>query len=737
MVTQEKHETSYLSIMDAVEALANIADLDLNRNIAIVQPHDITVQDINVTYKTIHWLHHKEAPETIVVIKEIFRAILNYLRNFYRKDYSYVTNSKAVEGIKTIMVLVGEAAKKLDKYSSLFERAHVKSVADLSEYKHLQEFYLSKIARKVDEGTLGKWLLELTKRAWNHSREVKLTSKRAMQTKHVFVDLDSVKKDTEYELFFLRKEDATRFYSPRLIRNIKLVCDFGDYFNKSKTGNDSLEDIALWQDRCYLIAAKDILKTVENRLRRYFKEAMPFKDKELIQNLNKAFMALMLCANTHNQINQAHGKSCKDYFSDFQFYLRSALHTRDYLKLITYPPEPSSKLANCLLDTAHCVCMALFENLHFYQSIEPHLQKMFAEAAEIQSSEHEAAAKTSHALWSSLACENKAMTKLIKTHSNGPLIKVLDVLQNENQLAFDPFILQILPSRVFALSNENKFMNVQIPSPTSQEFIHKVSIVEEFKGFLRNCEKNDFINKHLMINLQDRTSWREHFRCTVLEDLQKIEAFEQHLVVVTLSKDTEFYHQLEPYYQDNHADIFIQHLKEHLGDVNSGFYFPQEITKLLFPNFVEEVIKEIHHVFFSGKNILLREHRLDFIELFYLFLQLKLIEIVKPDSFSLTCKDGVDISSTANAQLFAFLKLINEDHFTAADRVALNNVLYAPALLIRERSVNPERFNRMNSVIKCIESVQSELGHEDFTKMIHDVFGKYYKTSILKSKIMI
>jgi hypothetical protein len=102
----------------------------------------------------------------------------------------------------------------------------------------------------------------------------------------------------------------------------------------------------------------------------------------------------------------------------------------------------------------------------------------------------------------------------------------------------------------------------------------------------------------------------------------------------------------------------------------------------------------------------------------------------------LTCKDGVDIGSTANAQLFAFLKIINEDHFTAQDRAALNNMLYAPALLIRERSVNPERFNRMNSAIKCIESVRSQLGKENFAMMIHDIFGEYYKTPILKSKIV-
>lgn len=738
MTTKDRHETSNLSIIDAVETLSNIADLDLNREVGIVQPHDITVQDKKIVYRTVHWLHRQDASETIVVVKDIFRVILKYLRNFYRKDYAHVTNPQTIEGIKTIMVLVGEAAKKLDKYSSHFDKATDKSVTELREYKQLQEFYLSRIARKIDEGTLGTWLLALTKRAWEQRTDVKLTTKKALQTKHVFVDLDSVKKDTEYELFFLRKEDGTRFYSPRLIRNIKLVCDFGDYFGKGKKEADPLEDILIWHDRCYLAAAKEILHAIENRLSRFFRESMRYKDRELVEYLNKAFIALMLCANPHNQIKNLPMKSCKDYFADFQLYLRSALHTRDYLKLITYPPKRSSKLAHCLLDTVHGTCMALIEHVHFYQHMSFFIQRLVRDAKDMHSAEHETAAKASHYLWSALASENNAMVKLLKNHSNGPLVKVLDVLQDGGRFSFDPLWMHNMPSQLYAISvNDAKIMNVQVPSPTTQEFIHKVAVTDEFKGFLRNCEKDHFVRKHLLINLQDRTSWREHFRCIALEELQKLEEFEKHLKVVTLAKDTEFYHQLAPYHSDNHADVFMAHLKEHLEDVNSGFYFPESIKKALFPRFVEGVIEAVHRIFFSGKNILLREHRMDFIEIFYMFLQLKLIELVRPDSFSLTCKDGVDSGASANAQLFLFLKLINKQTLTEAEHASLNQILYAPAVFVRERVIQPERFNRMLSAIKCVESVHNQFGESNFATIIHDTFGDFYKTPILQSRIIL
>ena len=49
------------------------------------------------------------------------------------------------------MVLVGEAAKKLDKYIELFQKINVRSVTELREYKQLQEFYFSKANKEKIE----------------------------------------------------------------------------------------------------------------------------------------------------------------------------------------------------------------------------------------------------------------------------------------------------------------------------------------------------------------------------------------------------------------------------------------------------------------------------------------------------------------------------------------------------------------------------------------------------------
>ena len=128
---------------------------------------------------------------------------------------------------------------------------------------------------------------------------VRLTGERAIKRlplRHVFVDLETVKKDADYELFFLRKEDGTRFYSPRLIRNIKLVCNFGDYFGAQRKVEDPLEDLPRWLERGFQASAAKMLKSLAPRLERFYKDVYRFKEQELVETLNKALMALMLAA---------------------------------------------------------------------------------------------------------------------------------------------------------------------------------------------------------------------------------------------------------------------------------------------------------------------------------------------------------------------------------------------------------------------------------------------------------
>ncbi|MGZ3732757.1 MAG: hypothetical protein ACXU9U_03335, partial [Parachlamydiaceae bacterium] len=275
-----------------------------------------------------------------------------------------------------------------------------------------------------------------------------------------------------------------------------------------------------------------------------------------------------------------------------------------------------------------------------------------------------------------------------------------------------------------------------LPSPTYQEYIHRVNVLDEFKGFLRHCYSEFPHHKHLLINLQDRTSWREYSRCLALEDLRLQDIFNKSLTVVTLAKDTEFYHQLVSYERDNHVNSFLKCFKAQLEDENSGYHFPSNIKASILSHFADGVFSAIHRIFFSNKNTLSREHRLDFIEIFNLFLILKILDVVKPNSFSLTCKDGADIASSSNSLIYIFLQLMGKEPINEARWGEFNRIFYAPAILTRERLPLKERFDRMLGALKAIEFVYHDLGHDVFKKVVQEAFGHFYKDSIFDATVV-
>lgn len=736
MNTHDKKDGMTLTLVEAVETLSHIAELQFDREIGIAHQHDLILHDKPLTYHTIHWFHHQGADVTVSIVKETFRVILNYLQNFYKNNYSHISDTQTVEGIKTIMVLVGEAAKKLDKYTTLFYKTRGQSVTDLKEYKQLQELYLNRIAKKIDEGTIGKWILALARKNAT-SKGAQLGGAKSRHTKHVFMDLESVKKDTEYELFFLRKEDGTRFFSPRLIRNIKLVSNFGSYIGEEKEENPLLS-VEEWQDKAALTCAKNMIRATRGYIEKFYKVAMQSKDRELSEILNKALIALMMAGNERHLSQRPESKSCRRYFHDFQVFLRCCLRSSDYQRLMAYPPDKSNKPAHAVLNLIHFINMALYTQLTGYQEFLNVIHQLIHQATEKLSADHKEAAKSAKQLWIKLAGDYAAMTKLFKRHTSGPLNKILALLEEGDCHQFDPILQDNLPSQLYTLYvQENRFQFARWPSPTYQEFIHKAVVNEEFKAFLHACAHEHIVNKVLIFNFQDRITWKEHFRCMAIEDLPNHESFTKHIEVVSLAKDTEFYYQLAPYNHENHADAFIRNFKEQFGDENCGFLIPKELKKELMQHFIPEALEAIHRIFFSGKNILLREHRLDFIEIFYLFLQLKIIECLKPDMIGFSCKDGLDIASTAGAELFAFLKLLNQERLSENDLEHLDLMLYGPCLISRERLMIPDRFNRMLNSIKRIEQVREQFGQTGFIKIIQEAFGRLYKTPIIKGKVVV
>lgn len=701
-------DSSAITFADAIETLTHLADLKIE-----VPP----ATDSAEASQRIGPLQGQDVGTTIEMAKNSFRVILNYFQKFYHKESGYLTDTGTIERIKTIMALVGEAAKKLDRYTQILEGTHGESVTELQEYRQLQEFYRRKIARKIDEGTLGAWILQLTQNGPEApSTDVKVPATRAK--KRTFIDLEGIKKDQEYDLFFLRKEDGTRYYSPRMVRNIRLVCDFGEYFGEIKH-EDPLEGVHLWRDRVLQASAAGILHACRSATNEYFQQAARHKEEDLVHWMNKALIALMLSACPQNLITRNPLKTCTEYFRDFQFFLRGALTCRDYQKLVIYPPKKSNRMRGAMLRLIHALCTGLYHPTSIYAVLTP----VVAELMEKNSKE---LTEPPSSWWEKLEREAALLRQNLKYHPNRPLRQILEILEEGGAAEFDPLQQLNIPTCWFHVQlQDSSIPNLRMASPTRQEYIHKAFVNEEFKEWIRQRgEEKSESPQCLLINLQDNTSWREHARCRALEELQHKSDYEKNLVVVTLATNTDFYHQSGLYQRINEADLFIQSFKEQLLNKGCGFYFPSPLKEALNPLFLDQLFATTHQLFFSFRNVLSHKERQAFIQIVYLFLMFKMMDVIGPRAISLVCKDGVDTSSTLNGLLFAAPLIFNPQVASREAIEKLQLILHSSALLMRERMVQSEPLQRLFQTIRTLAVASADLGQDKLREGLNPLFKK-------------
>ncbi len=735
----EANENSSVGIIEAIETLTSIADLEIEGPIAIAERHELELQEIPVIYRTVHWLHRKNAEKVMFVVRDTFRTILHYLRRFYRSEYGKLVHHESVEGIKTIMVLVGEAAKKVDKYTHVFIGANVGSIKKSKEFQDLWGFYERKIAPIAVQESLTKWIRELPinliEQASKESKAIKAATD-TLTSEHMFIDLDTVKKDSEYELFFIRKENGSRFFNPRLLRNIKLVCNFEEYFQEGGK-SESLKELTLFRDIIARQIARNIVRQNWHYIDIFVKAAKKAYNEEIVSLTYRAVVALMLSANQASAIQEL-SKSSSSYLTDFQRFLYSLLRTQDFQRIITYPPKNEESVQSKVVQLVQHITRQLYTGFHLTPDSSNLINELIVKGKTEQTAQDSHMEFTDSSLSTKMAMDYDALMHAMNHFSHVPLLRTIESLQDFEINGYDPLMLQNMPTCIFDLFEKGKRIAVlRIPSPTSQEYIHKAQSSEEFKSFLRSLNQDTGAKELLLFNLQDRTNIREHARCAALEELQKKDEFAKTLSVVSMTKDSDFYHQIGPYQDLNHASLFIDQLLEHISSENSGYFYPEKIKKALFDGFDKKLAQSIHKVFFGEKNVLPRHFRLDFIELFYTFIQVKIIEIVQPGSLSFTCKDAIDISMPAAAELFLVLKLINQRPLSVNEEDYLKVLLYCTSISFRGRLLFPERFSRMNSMTKRIEAAIEERGDKEFHESVMQDIEPLFSHDILTSVISV
>lgn len=723
--TQKEAPLTIEEALDNLSILANVDPKDPYR-IGLVKAHKFIVQDEDQSYPAIEWLTPNGADEVLNVVKLTYKAILTYLLDLYESEETDWHDPKTRKGVQAIMVLVGEAATKLDTLASQMdvqEKPH--SVTLSAEYKKIHDFYLSKLAKKFDDGLEGDKAWETD---WKDEGESLLLDTEKTGLK----DFETVRSDQEYELFYLQTEEGKPYFHPALLRNIKLVCDFDESI-EAPFEEDPLLRIRAMNDRDLSAAASQILREMQPLLKDFYKQKIRLKEMTIIQSLGKAIMALMLAANQRNLIQNTSGKSCLEYFNDFQMFLRDALLSAEYQKWIAYPPEPNDKVSHLLLDLAHVFCKWYFyRHSGIKQEMDGFIHRLIRKGEELQKAEKKVLSFPSGSIWNTFIAEDAAIRKILSYYPSGPLFKILDILRKEEaeeELFFEPLRQGNYPFTFFSVGSSAKDMAVlHIPTPTRQQVVSKAEVCEEFRAFLRALSLQSPSKKHLLFNLQDRTSWKELSRCSLLEGMQKQAEFSPSFAVVTICKDTDFYHQKDTYLTLDSAKDFLHIFLEHLKNPEEyGFFLPPTLKTKEFLEFVQPALHKIHEVFFKKATKLSRADRLDFIEIFYQFLSLKLLEMIKPDSISFTCKDAIDTGACMTAGFCAFIKYFSGKKIEKEEKELLRLLFYYPSLLVRERAVDPLRLNRILSALAKMEEIA-----KGEPQKIAKVFGPLYEPSFIK-----
>ena len=680
-----------LTLMDAVENLSSMAELDM------VSSEEVSAGGIEHGH-AFKWLSSSLDAENQEEVKATFRILHKYLEHIYRDERSRLKDPETQKGIQAIMVLAGEAASKVDRFTDIFKGVKRKeSVTELKEFKDLQKFYLTRIIKRFQETLEAE---EEWQEEWGKDEDILNIERRGLK------DLETVSRDHEYELFYLRKEDGRLFFNRNLLRHIRLVGDFDEAVSVVEEG-DPLLKVKILHDREIIRTSREIIIAIAPFIDTFYKEALHHTNKPFINLLNNALMALMLAANPRNSIQVTTTKSCLLYFCDFHTFLRQSLLTDEYQRYIITPHDEMDPFHHSLVNLSHTLCMHFFLRVVDPKECIDFIYKLIGEKTRKEGS------LDSSAFFNRLLDQDDQLRSVLKKYPNGPILKTLDVLKLKGEeRAFDPLAQENFPHQLFNFKfNAYHITCDHLPCPVHQEVINKVQIVEEFKGFLRALSRDIGGKKLLMVNLQDRTSWQEHARCTAIEHLQQEAEFSDSFYAISLPKNTDFYLQSSSYIKlDDANDFKKQLLLQVKSGPECGFFFPKSLNHKNIIKFSEEVVEAIHSSFFEKKATLTRKNRLDFIEIFYHLLIFKIIEWVEPDVLSFTCKDGIDVGAAAGAGFFLFLRLFsNESKWELSEEEKVLWMLHSQALLVRERCIDVKHFHRMISALSYMDSkVQKE-----------------------------
>ncbi|MFA5250826.1 MAG: hypothetical protein WC371_05415 [Parachlamydiales bacterium] len=677
-------EKSGLSLDEALENLSTLASMEVSEKttLGLLKGEKIVLEGEEYPYTEVIWLFPEDPAQIISALLPSFAAVLSHFEQLWQKNEPDLNDPKVKKALESIFALAIDAAAKIRGYFALFNREV--DLTGMKEFRDLEAFWREKVKPKLGSEA------EEWEKSWAESSPAKALDFDLAGLK----DWQSVQRDQKWELFLLKDENGRAFFTPDLIKELKISAaleaakalsqeDFFLVFLEKTKASD------------LQLSSAHLLKLLKKEMKQFFKSRFDFKQNQLAKVFSQALMALFLAANPHNLVKK--GKSCLKYFRDFQRFLRLALNTKEYRQAFFGSEK------NFLYQLVNDASYLLFTRvLTIKQELTGYLHHL----------EHQAGRKIPKTdlpkdLLVNLEAFDDNLRQVFDKLPSGPILKLVPVLQKELP-GFDPLLDSGAPALLYHCAFQKKQTAfLHLPSPTFQEKLPYAAVVDELIGFLEGLKsRNETL---LFCNLQDRGGYLDSARSRALEQLSAREEFQGVLLFLALNKESSFYRQSEGFADQNEAGLFFRTFQEKLFSSKADFFLSPRFNCSHLQTFSLELMEKIHRLFFLEKKLLSQTERADFIELFYHFFLLKLMEEKKPDFVAFSSKDGVDSAAALNGSFFAFLKFLSKNRWSAAEMDFLKLLFFGPALLLRHRLIDRIALGRSIGCLAHLQERKKEL----------------------------
>lgn len=173
-----------------------------------------------------------------------------------------------------------------------------------------------------------------------------------------------------------------------------------------------------------------------------------------------------------------------------------------------------------------------------------------------------------------------------------------------------------------------------------------------------------------------------------------------------LSHDSSFYYQNGEYELRTDAGSFKSIFLEQLLTNNTGFYFPESwLADPEFQELLQTLLTNLHQILFDNRAELSHKERCSFIQIFYIFLALKLLVKTGADKLIFCCKDSIDRAGIENALMHYVLLILTDNEMSQDHLRAMHVYIHAATVIVKQQEMN-HRYKRLLWALEILQEPQ-------------------------------